>query len=161
MRRALVFPFDLTFDANPRHEHQRPALSEDIKSDAFIKPLLPAYLYLLTVASQVLFKGNIGLGKIPQRVIEATDDFVCVEGAEQVKDIIQQCTEQCNAKDACTKTIFVKFMSNELKTLDITPTVVSKILANIVSFHNTKYGREKVRMIQGGFYLKLKNAIIV
>ena len=157
LRRALVFPFDLTFDANPRHEYQRPALSEDIKSEAFLTPLLPGYFYLLTVASQVLFKDGKGIGKIPERVLETTEDFVSVQGAHLAQDVINECTEQCSAKDATTRAVFIKFVFEQLKHLDMTQTAVSKILSNMVTYHTTKFGREKVRMIQGGQYLKLKH----
>jgi phage/plasmid-associated DNA primase len=157
LRRALVFPFDFTFDPNPRHEHQRQGLPENIKSEAFIKPLLPAYLYLLTVASHVLFKDGKGIGKIPERVSEATEDFISIEGSNHVMDVIKDCTEQCNARDATTRTVFVKFVTDQLKPLDMTQSVVAKIISNTVTYHNTKFGREKVRLIQGGQYLKFKS----
>ena len=157
LRRALVFPFDFTFTANPQHEHQRPALSENIKSDTFIKPLLPGYLYLLTVASQVLLQAGKVLGKIPERVQESTEDFISAEGTDQIREVVDNCTEHCNVKDACCRATFTKFVIAQLRVADMTQSVIVKSLANIVTYHNTKFGREKVRAIQGGHYLKLKS----
>jgi hypothetical protein len=157
LRRALVFPFDFTFDACPQHEHHRHSLPEDIKSESFIKPLLPAYLYILAMASQVLFSEDRGIGKIPLRVLESTEDFMTVEGSDQVKEILEQYTVECNAKDACARAVFVRFFYDTLKKFDMTQAMVSKLLGNLVTFHNTKFGREKVRLTHGGQYLKLKS----
>ena len=85
-RRLLSIAYEYTFVDHVMEEFHRQALTEDVKSDEWILPRLPAYLYVLEKARSHYFANLRGLGRIPQQVLDLNNDVLGSEASEAVSE---------------------------------------------------------------------------
>ena len=161
-RRALVFDYLLKFVSHPTKANERKAMSEEMtKNPKWIQDQLAGFIVLLNACHKTFFvddKGT-GLGHIPQRVIDATEELMHDEAKTQVKAFIEE-NYKCTAspQGGEPRATFMTYMKTGMAELlkEMKNDTFTKIIHALVEFKNSKAGRDKTQDRESGMWLKRK-----
>lgn len=163
-RRALVFDYLLKFVSRPTKAFERKAMSEEMtKNPKWIEAQLAGFIVLLNACHKAFFvddKGT-GLGHIPQRVIDATEELMHDEAKTQMQALIEQNYSRTGspqgAEPRATFVTFIKMGMGEV-VKEMKSDMFMKIVHALVEFKNSKAGRDKTQERESGMWLKRKSA---
>ena len=158
-RRALCIPYDFTFTDNVTQPHHRQSLPEgDLKDDDWLMERMPALLHVMVQAHDVFFNKGKGLGRVPQRIIDATMELMTDEGAKDFQEwVMDHYLVQASPEGAVPRATFLTAARNASALADVPAGKQRDDIINaVVMYVNTKSGRDKTKMKAGGGFVHEK-----
>ena len=157
-RRALCIPYFFTFVEEPSLPHHRKALPEaDLKSDEWIQARISPLLYLMIAAHDVFFNKGNGLGKVPHLIVQATEDLMTDEAGREFRDwLSKEYSIKPNPDGAIPRATFMEQAREAAVLANVLPAHRDKVILAVVTFVNTKAGRDKTRLKDNTGYVHNK-----
>jgi len=129
-RRCLACPYELKFTDKVTEDHHRP-IREEVKEDEWLMPRVPGFWLWVRDVHTVFFleEGSTRLKHVPQKVLDATADFLAAECSAALRDWLDDnMAATSDIKDAITKSALVSRLKQfspfcDLKTKEVEETV--------------------------------------
>jgi len=152
-RRCLAVPYELKFTETQTEENHRP-IREEIKEDEWLMPRVPGFWLWIRDVHEVFFLGNepTKLKHIPQKVLDATADFLSAECAAALRDWLDKNMGVADdIKDAITKTALLGRLKDVTPFCDLKPKEREDTLTRTCRIITSKGIRERIKYeLKGG-----------
>ena len=152
-RRCLACPYELKFvdsPTEPDHRHLR----AEVKDDEWLQPRIPGFWLWIRDVHRAFFldADATRLRRIPQRVIEATSDFLAAESSAALRDFLDERTEVAqNNKDAVTKSALLAYLRHVDPFSALKPSILEDTVCRTCDIVTSKGIRDRVRYkLRGG-----------
>jgi hypothetical protein len=159
IRRVLAIPYEYRFVANPSGEpgsNERVAVGEGCKTEDWLLPRMPGYLYILNKCLRHYFTRG-GLAAIPTKVKECMETVLCSSVVTAIKD---WCNDEanvvhCEARHGMTTYVLLGHLEKDGVFAGISEASTRKLLLlRVVQNVDTQFGRGRARLIGSGRFIR-------